>query len=180
MHNKISIGIFSGSSLPNDISLISKLSEIGNNIDTKKFRIIYGGGEMGTMGIIPKSFHKIGGEVKGLTINNFKNGSLPWKEIEYENIYIRQTQLIKQSDILLVCPGGTGTLFELTEILVLNSMGTMHKPIFLFNYENFFNPITEFLENSYKYNFISSLKKLNFIKVSKIDILISKINETKH
>ena len=176
MQIKLSLGIFSGSYSPSDKSLISSLTRIGDGLDTKKFEIIYGGGDMGTMGIIPKSFHKNGGRVKGFTIRNITNGDTPWEKIEYENIYKRQTELISNADILLFCPGGTGTLFELSEILVLNSMNVMNKPIFLFDYKGFFKPIVEYLKQSYNFNFISDLGKLQLRSIENDYKLIKEVN----
>ena len=69
---KKTIGIFSGSKNPlNYNSIKTELQKLAKRINIDKFNIVYGGGDSGLMGIIPKQFNKIGGDVTGFNIQEF-------------------------------------------------------------------------------------------------------------
>ena len=66
------IGIFSGSKTTHFFDEISiELKKIAEGISTEHNRIVYGGGTSGIMGVIPKRFSELGGNVLGIDADMF-------------------------------------------------------------------------------------------------------------
>jgi len=77
------------------------------------------------MGIIPRTFSEISGEVIGINAKMFteKFGVSAFGKTKiYEKIFDRQNALVNLSDIYLCLPGGVGTISELFNTLVLNDL----------------------------------------------------------
>ena len=50
-------------------------------------------------------------------------------------------------------PGGVGTLEEFFEVLTLNQLGQMHKPIAVYNINGYFNELYDLLQHVVKAQF---------------------------
>ena len=149
------IGIFSGSKWPkyNKCGLQKSLMTFTNSLDTSQFKIAYGGGESGVMGVIPRRFDEIGGKVIGIDAKMFsdKYGTAPFGEQRiYDTFSERQHKLIEESDIFLVLPGGVGTIYEIFEVITFNDLNLWTcslsttptvKPIIIYNYENYYGDL---------------------------------------
>ena len=59
----------------------------------------------------------------------------------------------EKADVFLMVPGGTGTFEEFFEVLTLNQLGQMHKPIAVYNINGYFNDLYELLEHMVKTGF---------------------------
>jgi len=174
---EMKIGIFSGSKFPQDSEeLVSILEHFAKTLDLKH-TVVYGGGESGLMGIIPKTFHTRGGHVIGYNTSKFIKYSedcVIGKQIISDSFHTRQANIIQNSDIYITLPGGVGTVFELFDTLVANDI-QLGKPkkIYLFNYKNIFDGIIKFIENAVSHKLIkpsvwdnlfviTDLKEINF------------------
>ena len=66
----------------------------------------------------------------------------------------RKNQIIKKSDVIVIFPGGYGTLDEFFEILTMNQLKVVNKPIFILNTKKYWDPLKKVLLNAYKEGFI--------------------------
>jgi uncharacterized protein (TIGR00730 family) len=173
------LGIFCSGK--NDIKqeYIDIVTSILQKINIAKVGLVYGGGNVGLMGIIRQVFT---GKIISSNIECFidKNPEAVKDDYVFENICQRQSKIIELSDIFLVLPGGFGTLYECLEVITKNQIGEHSKKIIIFNYKGLFNPLFEqitilrnegFIKNPlYHYNII-------FLTEFDIDILIDFIHE---
>ena len=53
----------------------------------------------------------------------------------------------------LILPGGSGTIEEATEIISWLILGLHNKPIIIFNFENYWDPMIQMYDNSLKNKF---------------------------
>ena len=56
--------------------------------------------------------------------------------------------------LLLHCPGGVGTLEELTEAITLKQLGLFRGPIIILNTLNFYKSLIDFFEHMVAENFL--------------------------
>jgi uncharacterized protein (TIGR00730 family) len=162
------IGIFSGSKSTHffdDISI--ELKEIAEGISKEQFCIVYGGGTSGLMGVIPRRFSELGGKVTGIDADMFvkKFGKADFGDLEvYDTFSERQSQLIKRSDIVLVLPGGVGTISELFDVLTLNDLNIKKTKVIIYNYNGFYDEIIQFIHKRQQEGFIKPLDNIRYVR----------------
>lgn len=116
---------------------------LGRLFAKENIRLIYGGGNVGLMGLIADSVIENGGEVYGV-IPDF----LDKKEIAHKNLtqlfvvrsmHERKTKMFELSDAIIALPGGFGTMEELTEVLTWAQLNLHNKPIAVLNVNGYYN-----------------------------------------
>ena len=119
-----------------------KITEI---IAELSYSIVYGGGQVGLMGIVAKKALSLGVNVTGV-IPEFLNT----KEIMFEEITSlkvvkdmsqRKKLLFDLGDAFIALPGGTGTIEEIAEIISWKVLGLHNKPILFYNINDYWNPL---------------------------------------
>ncbi len=140
-----SLTIYCSSSNNLDQEYYDISKEITEKIADNKFSIVYGGGQVGIMGVIAKNALKLGIHVTGI-IPEFLNT----KEIMFEkinNLKIvsdmseRKKLLFKYGDAFIALPGGTGTIEEISEVISWKVLGLHQKPILFYNINKFWDPL---------------------------------------
>ena len=162
-YNKINITIFGSSKIninkkyfEKSRELITKLNEHKNTIN-----VVYGGGSQGLMGEI--ALFK--GNVISSNITKFTEHSVE-DEYVFDNIQDRQRKLTEVGDMYIILPGGYGTIYELMEVLTLNDIKEIKKPIIIYNIDNFFDGFINYFDELSQKGFLSyKLNELN-VRVS--------------
>lgn len=171
------MNIFVGCSSRNDIpESFSKLAQdVGKLL--KDYQVIIGGTKEGMMG-------KVASEVSSDHL--FQIVLKDYVEKEQENTeyfricntsFERLESIWKLSDVILVLPGGTGTLGEMLTFLEENRMKQEKKPILVFNNQHFYDDVITFVEKGKKLGFCNDdiLDGLTFVE--SLDELKNKLLE---
>ena len=142
--------------------------ELGRAIALEKWILVYGGNNIGCMGILADAARAAGGKVVGITPQLMVDKGIGDQKcdelIVTEGMRERKRLMEERGDAFVVLPGGIGTLEEVFEILVGKSLGYHHKPIVLVNVANFFSPLLSMLEHGMKEGFIKErVKELIFV-----------------
>jgi len=150
--------VFCGSSMGTNPIYREKALELADYLIANDMTLIYGGADVGLMkiladrmleanktviGIMPK--HLIDKEVAHMGITEL---------IEVENMSERKDKLISMSDVFIALPGGFGTLDELAEVLVLDQLQVIEKPMGLLNVNNYFDHLVKFFHLGVKEGFV--------------------------
>jgi hypothetical protein len=107
--------------------------------------IVYGGGNVGLMGVLADAALQAGGEVIGV-IPEF----LVAKEVAHKGIsemrvvasmHERKALMAELSDGFIAMPGGYGTFDEFCEILTWTQLGLQRKPCGLLNVDGYYDPL---------------------------------------
>ena len=72
------------------------------------------------------------------------------------NMHERKKKMYDLSDAFIILPGGIGTLEEFSEITTWKILGIEKKPIFLLNFDGFYDHLIQQFEVMEKYNFLYS------------------------
>ena len=124
--------------------------ELGRRICEEEMRLVYGGGNIGLMGILANTVLECGREVIGV-IPRF----LYDKEVGHDGLtrlYIvdsmheRKQKMAELSHGFAAMPGGIGTMEELFEIFTWTQLALIKRPVALLNVHGYFNPLLAFLE----------------------------------
>lgn len=167
--NKIkNIAIFCGSSKGNSPIYSEAAIDVGNYIAMNDFNLIYGGGNIGLMGLVASSASKKGAKVIGvlpkrLNLPQVCNEDIETERIITEDMHERKKEMYKRSDAFIAMPGGIGTFEEFFESYTWLQLNIHNKPIGLLNIDNFYTPLYEFLEHACQKGFMKEniLKSLS-------------------
>ena len=145
-----SLTIYCSASDKIDKKFFKMSKEVAQIISNYRIKVIYGGGNVGLMGVIAKTLADLKKEVIGvipkflikkekvsLKINKLKIVSSMSKRKEY---------LFKLGDAFLILPGGTGTLEEVIEVLSWKILKLHNKPIIFLNFDNYWSPLIKQFE----------------------------------
>lgn len=168
---KIFIGCSSREEIPdkyfNDCNnLIEELFKLNNDL-------VFGAYNKGLMALSYDKAKKYNRKVIGITPKIFEEDT---KDLECNKLIITDTisrrtdGLIEEAEVLLFLPGGIGTIYELFSAIESKRSGEFDKPIIIYNSNNFFDKLLEFIEVLYKENFSD-------VKVKKCYYVTNDINE---
>lgn len=153
-----SICVFCGSS-PGDspeFSLAAK--ELGRELAVRGIRLVYGGGNVGLMGVIADSALEHGGQVIGVIPE-----SLMQKELGHTGLtelrvvasmHERKNTMADLSEAFVAMPGGFGTFEEFCEVVTWTQLGLHHKPCGLLNVADFYAPLLQMFDRAVSHRFI--------------------------
>ena len=153
-----SICVFCGSSMGVRPVYKEAAQTLGKTLASQKFRLVYGGGNVGLMGVVADAVLLAGGEVIGV-IPEF----LAAKEIAHNELTVlhvvssmheRKTKMADLADAFIALPGGYGTLEEFCEILTWAQLGLHQKPCGLLNVERYFDPLLRLFDHAVKEEFL--------------------------
>ncbi|CAN5448621.1 TIGR00730 family Rossman fold protein [soil metagenome] len=176
-----SICIFCGSAIGNDPEIVKIAEETGKFFADNNIRLVYGGGNVGLMGVVSNTVMKAGGETTGVIpkfmmnkeIANFNITEL----IEVTSMHERKAKMADLSDGFIVLPGGIGTMDEFFEIWTWKQLKLHSKPIGIFNYKGFYDPLLKFIKDMIANGFLNQEKFDEICVSDSISELISKMNE---
>ena len=140
----MNISVFCGATLPRNPEYINAAHQLGILLAQHGHTLLYGGSNLGLMGVISSATLERGGHVVGVIPSFFSEEiilSQPVSElVRVATIAERKEYLIAHSDAFIALPGGIGTIDETFEVLVANQLGLCSKPMGLLNTLGFFNP----------------------------------------
>jgi uncharacterized protein (TIGR00730 family) len=120
--------------------------------------LVYGGGNVGLMGILADAVLERGGHVTGviphaLMAREVGHRGLPDLRI-VDSMHERKALMAELADAFVALPGGIGTLEELCEILTWAQLGMHDKPCGLLNTGNYFDHLLAFLDHTVGQRFL--------------------------
>ncbi|HSI84559.1 MAG: TIGR00730 family Rossman fold protein [Candidatus Methylacidiphilales bacterium] len=117
-------------------------------------KLVYGGGDVGLMGILAREVKRNGGHVTGIIPTFIKDKEVGFLEgdelIEVETMRERKAAMEFHSDGFIVLPGGFGTMEEMLEILALKQLHRHDKNMVLLNAFGFYDHLLALFEHFYK------------------------------
>jgi len=142
-----SLAVFCGSKEGKNPLFAEHAVQLGKLLAENDVSLIYGGGNVGIMGIIADAVMKHGGRVTGIIPKLL----LEWERqheqitelIVTENMHDRKKIIYDRCDGAIILPGGFGTLDELFEIITWNQLTIHDKQIFILNSGGFYNHLIE-------------------------------------
>jgi uncharacterized protein (TIGR00730 family) len=140
--------------------VLSEAEKFGFELARAGFTVLYGGATSGSMGALAEGVVIGGGNLIGVVPTmDFMTGLIHHQLTETVTVSTmaeRKTQMILRSDGFMAMPGGIGTLDEVTEVLALNGVGALNKPLVFYNFLGLWTPILESLDLLHQSGFISA------------------------
>ena len=141
----MNICVFCGSSTGSDPIYAKAAKQVGQLIAKSNSALIYGGGNIGLMGILADEVLSHQGKVIGVIPDFLMKREVGHKGITQLEIvgtmHERKKRMAEIADVFVAIPGGWGTLDELAEILTWKQLGLITQPVGLLNIDSFFDAL---------------------------------------
>jgi uncharacterized protein (TIGR00730 family) len=151
--------VFCGSSIGSRQDYRTAAVELGKLLAEGNIQLVYGGGNVGLMGIVAKSCMDAGGEVIGIipqALFEKEHGHRGISRLEVvSTMHERKARMAELADGFMALPGGIGTFEELLEVLTWCQLGIHRKPVALVNVAGYFDPLIALLDNAVGEGFLS-------------------------
>jgi uncharacterized protein (TIGR00730 family) len=150
---------------------------------SRNIRLVYGGGNVGLMGIIADEVMRAGGEVIGIIPE-----SLDKKEVGHRGItelrvvgsmHERKAQMAELADGFIAMPGGIGTFEEFFEILTWAQLGFHEKPCAILNIAGYYNGLLALCDNAVREGFLRPAHRQLILEDSNPEFLLEKMRNLK-
>ncbi|KAM5566074.1 hypothetical protein ABKV19_019853 [Rosa sericea] len=132
--------------------------ELGNELVKRKIDLVYGGGNVGLMGLVSQTVFDGGCHVLGV----IPKALMP-REISGETVgevrivrdmHERKASMAEESDAFIALPGGYGTMEETLEMITWAQLGIHKKPVGLLNVDGYYNSLLSLFDNGVQEGFI--------------------------
>jgi uncharacterized protein (TIGR00730 family) len=120
--------------------------------------LVYGGGNVGLMGMIADAVLKAGGEVQGIIPENLMAREVGHKRLTklhvVRSMHERKALMADLSDAFVAMPGGFGTLEEFCEVVTWTQLGLHAKPCGILNVLEFYTPLLRMFDHAVEEQFL--------------------------
>ena len=153
-----SICVYCGSSPGKDPSFAGAARELGTLLAKRNMTLVYGGGNVGLMGILADTVLAGGGRVVGVIPEHLVRWEVGHNSLTEQHVvasmHERKARMISLADGFLALPGGVGTLEEIVEVFVWMQLGLHAKPCALLNVNGYYDPLVKYLEHMVESRFL--------------------------
>jgi uncharacterized protein (TIGR00730 family) len=147
-----SICVFCGSSFGNDPGFKQAADSLGNALARRGITLVYGGTNVGLMGVIADRVMADGGRVIGVIPKSLIDKELAHRGITdlkiVGSMHERKALMADLSDGFIALPGGLGTIEEFSEVLTWGQLGLHPKAMGLLNVSSYFDCFLQFLDHA--------------------------------
>jgi hypothetical protein len=152
------VAVYCGSNLGNDPAYAAAAAGLGRALAKRGIRLVYGGGQVGLMGVVADAALENGGDVLGVITE-----ALVAKEVMHRGLahlqvvgtmHERKAAMADAADAFVMLPGGFGTLDEFFEVVTWTQLGIHAKPCGVLNAAGFFEPLRALVDGAVTAGFV--------------------------
>ncbi len=122
---------------------------LGTELVRRGYGLVYGGGDVGLMGVVAHTVMDAGGTVTGVIPEILMHQELGLDAVTelvvVKSMHERKLTMAERAGGFIALPGGIGTLEELFEILTWGYLGLHRKPVGLLNIDGYYESLMSFL-----------------------------------
>lgn len=152
------ICVFCGSSEGGREDYADAARSLGREIARRDSRLVFGGGQVGLMGVVADAVLEAGGEAVGVMPK-----ALLEKEIGHQRLtdlrvvgtmHERKALMADLADAFVALPGGYGTFEEFLEVLTWAQLSMHEKPCGLLDVAGFYKPLVALFDRAVQEGFV--------------------------
>lgn len=123
----------------------SAAEAVADGLAEEGMELVYGGGQVGLMGVVARRMQARGGKVTGIIPDFLKRKEILFAEadkiVTTTSMHARKQQMFERSDAFVTLPGGIGTLDELVEMMTWRQLDRHTRPIVVLNTDGYWDPL---------------------------------------
>lgn len=133
---------------------------LGRVLAGRGIGLVFGGGQVGSMGAVADAVLAAGGEVIGVIPQQLVERELAHTGLTtlhvVADMHERKAMMASLSDGFIAMPGGAGTLEELFEVWTWAQLGLHDKPLGLLDVAGFYQPLVVMLDHMVAEGFLNA------------------------
>ena len=146
------IAVFCGSKLPENPIYQEEAIHLAHWIATNNHELVYGGANVGIMGILANEVLRLNGTVIGVIPHILTEKEILHPGLSHLHVVAdmpsRKQWINDNSDAFIAFPGGCGTMDEIFEVITLNQIDYFNKPVGFVNVNGYYDAIHAFLNTA--------------------------------
>ncbi|HWG12713.1 MAG TPA: TIGR00730 family Rossman fold protein [Streptosporangiaceae bacterium] len=150
--------VYCGSSAGSGPEFAESARALGQLLARDGLTLVYGGAEVGLMGLVADAALAAGGRVVGVMPRNLVEREIAHPNltelVEVGSMHERKQRMFDLADAFVALPGGLGTLEELTEIATWAQLGMHRKPIVTLDVSGYWAAFHSFLGDAVRHGFM--------------------------
>ena len=156
----MNVTVYCASSFGHDPAFADEARALGAWIGANHHTLIYGGTNVGLMGLIAGTALDAGGHVIGVLPDILADREPPSGRLSefyrVETMAQRKAKMIELGEVFVAMPGGPGTLEELSEIMSLVKLGTPPGYLYLLNVNGYCDELIASFDRMLAHGFMTS------------------------
>ena len=136
--------------------------QLGEALAARRVGLVYGGADVGLMGIVAEAVLQAGQSVIGVIPRPFalKVAHQGLTELHIvDSTHTRKAMMCELADGFIALPGGYGTLDEMAEVLTWAQLGLHDKPCGLLNVHGYFDHLLAFFDHAAREGFMKDVHR---------------------
>lgn len=133
-------------------------TRLGRLLGERGIGLVYGGGNVGLMGVLADAALAAGAAVTGVIPQTLVDREVAHQGLTQQRVvgsmHERKALMAELADAFIALPGGLGTLDELFEIWTWSQLGFHAKPCGLLDVAGYFQPLVTFLDRAVAEGFV--------------------------
>jgi len=161
------ICVFCGSSVGVKPVYAEAARDMGRLIASRGIGLVYGGGNVGLMGVIADAALEAGGEVIGVIPHALADREIAHAGLTnlhvVDSMHTRKAMMAELADAFVAMPGGVGTFEEFFEAVTWTQLGLHRKACGLLNVDSFYTPLALFIDQAVTDGFIRPVHRQGIV-----------------
>ena len=170
------ICVYCGSNTGNRPAYAERATALGERIAREGLALVYGGGNVGLMGLAADAALAAGGEVIGVIPEQLVTWEVAHKGVSrlevVANMHERKMRMFDLADAFVALPGGFGTLDEMFEMLTWRQLGIGDKPCAFLDVDGFYAPLLQMIDRMVAERFLHPEQRADLWHGEDIDAML--------
>ena len=158
--------------------------KLGTALAQASWRLVYGAGDVGLMGIVARAAQAAGGDTFGVIPTHLVEWEVGKTDLTHyivtETMHERKKVMFMNADAVVVLPGGAGSLDEFFEVLTWAQLGLHEKPIILLNLDGYWQPLIDLIDHVIAEGFASASLRSLFSVSDSVDDAVARVAAAPH
>ena len=170
------ICVYCGSNAGSRPAYAERAAALGERIAREGLALVYGGGNVGLMGLAADAALAAGGEVIGVIPEQLVTWEVAHKGVSrlevVANMHERKMRMFDLADAFVALPGGFGTLDEMFEMLTWRQLGIGDKPCACLGVDGFYAPLLQMIDRMVAERFLHPEQRADLWHGEDIDAML--------
>lgn len=171
--------VYCGSRTGADPAYAVAARALGASIGARGDGLVYGGGNVGLMGVVADAVLAAGGPVTGVIPEALVAREVGHQALTEQHVvpdmHVRKRMMAERADAFIALPGGIGTLEELFEVWTWRQLGYHDKPVGLLNVAGYYDRLLDFMQHCTAQGFLDEAQRATVLVHTDPEALLARL-----